>query len=85
MPALQIARHFISWFIIGLSISMYLIATVTVLISFAQRIRRYGMENDSCIKTFLKLLYTHLFIFIPPISYGLSQIPYTIAYETMFS
>ncbi len=40
------------------------------------------MENGSRIKTFLKLLYTHLFIFVPPIAYAISQIPYTIVYHT---
>jgi hypothetical protein len=59
-----------------------MLATLLVLISFASRIRRYGMENGSYIKTFLKLLYTHLFIFVPPIAYGISEIPYAVIYYT---
>ncbi len=48
------------------------------LISFSRRIRRYGTENVSFIKTFLKLLYTHIFIFVPTIAYGVDDIPCTI-------
>jgi hypothetical protein len=84
MPNLQIARSFHSYFYIAAGIAVYLLATLLVLISFTRRIRRYGMENGSYIKTFLKLLYTHLFIFVPPIAYGISQIPYTIAYRTKY-
>jgi hypothetical protein len=62
IPNLQIARDFITESYIPVFIAVYLLATLLVLISFARRIRRYGMENGSHIKTFLKLLYTHLFI-----------------------
>jgi hypothetical protein len=81
MPTLQIARNFFSWFYLIAAIVLYVLTTLLVLISFARRIRRYGMEDGSYIKTFLKLLYTHLFIFTPPIAYGVSQIPYTISYK----
>jgi hypothetical protein len=40
------------------------------------------MESGSYIKTFLKLLYTHLFIFIPPIAYIFGEIPHVILYRT---
>jgi hypothetical protein len=40
------------------------------------------MENGSRIKTFLKLLKSHLFIFVPPIAYGICQLPYTIVVNT---
>lgn len=79
MPNVQIAREFFSWFYISASIFIYLLATVLILISLARRICRYGMENGSYMRIFPKLLYTHLFIFVPPISYGIGQITYTIA------
>jgi len=84
IPYLRIARSFFNYFYIAAGIAVYLLATVLVLISFTRRIRRYGMESGSYIKTFLKLLYTHLFIFVPPIAYGISQIPFTIAYHTKY-
>ncbi len=59
---------------------MYLLATLLILISFTRRIRRYGMENGSFIRTFLKLLYTYSFIFVPPIAYGVGYIPFTIVH-----
>jgi hypothetical protein len=79
MPNLHIVRSFFSWFYITGGIVVYVMATLLILISFA---RRYGIENGSYIKTFLKLLYTHLFIFIPPMAYGISHIPYIVAYHT---
>jgi hypothetical protein len=36
-----------------------------------RRIRTYGLENRSWIGTFAKLVYRHLFIFVPPIVYTL--------------
>jgi hypothetical protein len=78
----QITRDFYNHFYITVGITVYFLATLLTLISFAYRIRRYGMENGSYIRTFLKLLYTHLSIFVPPIAYSISQIPYTIVYNT---
>jgi hypothetical protein len=78
----MIARYFFIWFYITAGIIIYVLATLLVLVSFASRIRRCGRENGSFIKTFLKLLYTHLFIFVPPIAYAISQIPYSITYNT---
>jgi len=72
---------FFVWFYVIAGIAIYLLATVVVLISFARHIHYYGMENGSRIKTFLKLLYTHLFIFVPPIAHGISQIPYATIYH----
>jgi hypothetical protein len=69
IPNLQTVRGFFGWFSIIAGITIYVLATLFVLIHFAHRIRRYGTENGSFIKTFLKLLYTHLFIFVPPIAY----------------
>jgi hypothetical protein len=40
------------------------------------------MENGSYIITYLKLLKSHLFIFVPPIAYVISEIPYTIVVNT---
>ncbi len=83
IPPLQTLHVFFVWFYIVTGLVIYLVATLLVLISFARRIRRYGMrKNVSYIKTFLKLLYTHLFIFIPPIAYIISEIPYTIVVNT---
>jgi hypothetical protein len=78
---LQTLREFFLWFHFITGIASYVLATLLLLISFAYRIRRYGTENSSFIKTFLKLLYTHLFIFVPPIAYITSYIPYTLVYN----
>ena len=80
-PGLQTARYFFVWFYISTGIITYILATVMLLHSFTRRIHRYGVENRSFIKTFLKLLYTHLFIFAPPIAYVIGYIPYTIVYS----
>jgi hypothetical protein len=82
IPPLGTVHVFFVWFYIVTGLVIYVVATLLVLISFAGRIRRYGMENGSYIKTFVKLLYTHLFIFVPPIAYAISQIPYTIVFNT---
>ncbi|CAF0939961.1 unnamed protein product [Adineta steineri] len=82
MPNLNIVREVFSWFYITGGIAVYVLATLLMLISFARRIRRYGMENSSYIKTFLKLLWTHLFVFVPPAVYGISQIPYGVILHT---
>jgi hypothetical protein len=71
-------REFFLWFYIIAGITIYVLATLLVLISFARRIRRYGTENGSFIKTFLKLFYTHLLVFIPPTAYAVGYIPYAI-------
>jgi hypothetical protein len=55
---------------------------ILVLISFAIRIHKFGIENDSRIKKFLNLLKTHLLIFVPPITYIICQLPYTIIDNT---
>jgi len=83
IPRLQTLRMFFVWFYIIAGIVIYLVATVLVLRSFVRRIRCYGMQNDSCIITFLELLKTHLFIFVPPIAYGICQLPFTIVVSTM--
>ncbi len=82
ISSLQILHVFFVWFYIIAGIAIYLVATVIVLISFSLRIHDYGMENDSCIITFLKLLKSHLFIFLPPVAYGICQLPYTIVVNT---
>jgi hypothetical protein len=82
VPGLQTLRSFCQGFFIVTGIVIYVVATVFVLISFVHRIRQYGMENGCWIKTFLKLLYKHLFVFIPPLTYGICQIPFTIATST---
>lgn len=81
IPSLQTARHFFDFFFMISGIIIYVLATVLVLMSFTRRIRRYGTENGSFIKTFLKLLHTHLFIFVPPIAYAVGYVPYTILYK----
>ncbi|CAF1334393.1 unnamed protein product [Adineta ricciae] len=48
--------------------------------SFAIRTRRYGTESGgSFFKTFLKLFYTHMFNFTPPIAYLRGFILYVVA------
>ncbi|CAF1413221.1 unnamed protein product [Adineta ricciae] len=47
---------------------------------FAIRTRRYGTESGgSFFKTFLKLFYTHMFNFTPPIAYLRGFILYVVA------
>jgi hypothetical protein len=82
IPRLQILRIFFVWFYIIAGIVVYLVASVVVFISFSRHIHYYGMENGSRIKTFLKLLKSHLFIFVPPLAYGICQLPYTIVVNT---
>jgi hypothetical protein len=82
IPALGIVHTFFVWFYIVTGIMIYILATLLILISFTRRIRRYGTEDGSFIKTFRKLLYVHLFIFAPPIAYIIGYIPYTIVYNT---
>jgi len=81
LPNLQTARAIISPFSISTGILIYLVASLFVLVSFARHIRQYGTDNGSSIKTFFKLLYNHLFIFVPPISYIVGFIPYAIVYN----
>lgn len=82
IPSLQTARLFFSWFYIIAGIAIYMLTILLVLISLARRIRRYGLGSSSYMKTFLKLLYTHLFVLLPPTVYVICQLPYTISYET---
>ncbi|CAF3448655.1 unnamed protein product [Rotaria socialis] len=82
IPGLQTARVFFGWFSGVAGLSTYVFGTLLILISFTRRIRRYGTENGSFIKTYLKLFYSHLFIFIPPIAYAVGYIPYTIVTNT---
>lgn len=70
VPGLQKLRVFFNTFHIAIPVLIYIIATVLSLIAFARRIRTYGMENRSYIGTFVKLVYSHLFIFIPPLAYA---------------
>jgi hypothetical protein len=64
------------------AIAAYMVGIVLILISCALHIHYFGEENGSCIKTFLKLLNNHLFIFIPLITYVICQLPYTIVVNT---
>ena len=82
IPKLKTARGFITWFYITVAIVVYVVANIIILISFTRHIRIHGLENNSFIITFLKLLYRHLFIFIPPIAYAVCYIPYTIVINT---
>ncbi|CAF1261626.1 unnamed protein product [Rotaria magnacalcarata] len=79
IPGLQTVRAVFTLFYIVTGPIIYVLATVLILISFARRIRRYGTENGSFKKTFLKLLYSHMFIFIPPLAYGFSYVSNAIA------
>ncbi|CAF3521043.1 unnamed protein product [Rotaria socialis] len=79
IPGLQTVGAVFICFYIATGPTIYVLATVLVLISFPRRIRRYGTENGSFIQTFLKLLYLHMFIFIPSLAYGFSYVPYAIA------
>ena len=81
VPYLDTLRVVFTFFYIIGGVLIYLVATILILISFARRIRRYGTESGSFIKTFLRLLYTHLFIFVPPAAHGLCYLPYSIAYS----
>ncbi|CAF1448641.1 unnamed protein product [Adineta ricciae] len=64
----QIALMF---FHICIPILIYLIATILTFIGFARRIYAYGLEKHSQPRLFMKLIYTHLFIFIPPVVYSI--------------
>lgn len=81
-PKVKTARGFITWFYITAAIVIYVLAYIIILISFTRHIRDHGMEKKLFIKTFLELLRRHLFIFLPPIAYTLSYIPYTIVINT---
>ncbi|CAF4371797.1 unnamed protein product [Rotaria socialis] len=50
IPGLQTARLFLVWFSIVTGLSIYVLATLLILISFARRIRQYGTEDGSFIK-----------------------------------
>jgi hypothetical protein len=74
--SLHILRSVFQSFYIGVGLAIYVAATVIVLISCARRIHAFDMENGFRIITFLKLLKSHLFIFVPPIAIVICQIPY---------
>ena len=78
-------RGFFVWFYTSTGLAIYVLASLLILISFARRVRSYGMEDGSFVKTFLKLFGKHLFIFIPPIAYVISNIPYNIVINTKSS
>ena len=80
MPSLKVLRSFYGRFFFIMAVAVYCIASIILLVSFSYRIRRYGTENDSRIKTFGKYLNTHLFIFVPPITFTAFQAPYSIVY-----
>ncbi|CAF3412191.1 unnamed protein product [Rotaria socialis] len=83
IPSLQTARLILVWFNTVAGLSTYIFAILLSLISFARRIGRYGTDDGSFIKTYLKLFYSHLSIFIPPIAYAVGYIPYTVTYSTV--
>ncbi|CAF1448632.1 unnamed protein product [Adineta ricciae] len=64
-------RVFLMYFHICIPIVIYLIATILTFIGFARRIYAYGLEKHSQPRLFMKLIYTHLFIFIPPVVYSI--------------
>jgi hypothetical protein len=78
MSALDTLGTFFNWFYIITGIAVCVVATILILVSFARRMHYYGMENGSWIRTFFKLLKSHLLIFIPPLAYTICQLPYTI-------
>lgn len=78
---LETVRVFLTNFFPTTSITVYVLATVLVFISCVHRIRRYSTEADCYIKTFAKLTYAHLFIFVPPLAYAICYIPFTIVYH----
>ena len=79
IPSLKIWNHFANFFYLPVGILIYLLASVLVLISFARRIRQYGTENNSRMKTFRKLLRTHWFVFLPPLAAAICTTPYIMA------
>lgn len=79
VPGLKTFYRFSQGFFLLLGIAVYIGATILILVSFTYRIRSYGTENGSSIRTFLRLLKSHLFIFFPPFMYGICQIPFIIA------
>ena len=78
-PNLQIARAVFIFFYPAVGIVIYILATLLILVSFTRRVREYSTGKGSFLKTYLKLLRSHLFIFVPPITYAVSYIPYTVA------
>ncbi|CAF1276017.1 unnamed protein product [Adineta ricciae] len=77
-PHFKQFHFFLMVFHIALPILIYLIATVLCLIGFARRIRGYGLENRSYFRTFMKLFYRHLFIFVPLIVYTICYGSYNL-------
>ncbi|CAF1409231.1 unnamed protein product [Adineta ricciae] len=64
-------RVVLMYFHICIPVLIYLIATILTFIGFARRIHAYGLEKHSQSRLFMKLIYTHLFIFIPPVVYSI--------------
>ncbi|CAF3928390.1 unnamed protein product [Rotaria sp. Silwood1] len=71
IPGVKIFRMVLNGFHIVIPVFTYIISSILFLIVFARRIRTYGMENRCYIVTFVKLVYSHLFIFLPPLVYGI--------------
>jgi len=69
-PPLKTARVVMMFFRTSIPILIYLIATILLFIGFAGRIRAYRLETQCYMRTFGKLAYSHLFIFILPVVYG---------------
>ncbi|CAF2948985.1 unnamed protein product [Rotaria sp. Silwood2] len=78
LPRLKMLRGFFNYYYPITGFLIYVLAAVLISISLKRRIHQYGTENGSFIKTFLKLLYLHSFVFVPMIAYIVSYIPYTI-------
>ena len=76
VPHLNVARVVLTAFHTAVPIIIYVIASILSLLGFSNRIRTYGMERRSYIVTFGRLLYSHYFIFIPPLVYFTCYIPF---------
>ena len=81
VPSLKVLRGFYLWFFFVVAVTLYCVTSLILLINFSRRIRLYGIENSSLIRTFGKYLRTHLFIFVPPITFIALQIPYTVVFS----
>ena len=77
-PNLQIVRAVFIYFYPAVGFAIYILATLLILVSFTIRVRDYTRDKDSFLKTYRKLLRRHLFIFLPPITFALCNIPYTV-------
>ena len=75
---LQITHEFFVWLYLLVGITIYVLGIILAMIAFTRRLRRYTIKKSSIQKTFLKLLQRHFFIFVPPITYVVCFLPYTI-------